>query len=673
MKLNCVFSKQKRMSRLHSCVFNLALFTVLVLVTASLTTSCNHNKGGTHKPSTPEGSEQPKPTLKDLHLNTLTIKTQDAKPGSLRFERDGITIDENDIKIEFVEKDAPKNFKFTPSLPFTVKAGEEKKLLIEAEVTDKYNKFVHGVKITCTNKKMVEIDSITVHGEKVGDDDKIEIGETYNTITDKNIIVTFKQKDVGVPTFEGLPISLEAGKEFSFKISTNATDKYEAFNKTVTIIVKREIINDCIKALGNRLAWKEKVVNEELSLPNSVEGFEGSTVTWKSKSPYLNDAGKIMMRNIVDVEAEMEAKVTWNNASKATTFKTIVKKIEKIRDVLKGGGLTVTCTADFSKDNILKYWRTLPNANDELMLEFEIKEVDAANSLLVAELKKKSIGTNKLLACEELIKSKVKQYLDGLDKVFSSKYFALKNNNNPQWQDIEDYLTSTGIITNEDDSIDKKFNKFKGLSDYQGSQPEFINLQPSEKQKHILNMLNVLRDEACDKLKVARTTNDDKLLDTLKKATLSQQGISARHYFREWKYRYEIKKSDNADKYPDGYSFTAKAIFDATKEWYNQLGFYGHADAGNKSSLKMLEADGMMQIESEIYDEQAKHQSNGVVKTGNTFELRTTGTNKQLIFNVQKSSTATDSVEVKITGGVTKDLQMQFNPYTIFDVLDKLQ
>ena len=399
-------------------------------------------------------------------------------------------------------------------------------------------------------------------------DGKVILENTYKKVETDNVVVTFKESDAPSYTLSGLPLTLEAGKDFTFKILTNATTKYESSAFTVTVSVKNDnvkTIEDCVRQLGFQLGWKDQVVSNDINLPTSVNEFEGATVVWKSKSAYLTDAGKIIKRDIVNVTAEMEATVSWNGNTKKTTFNVSVERLKKIREIKKVNAVDWTYTVDFSQDNVLKYLEKIGNNSEMTVLEFEIKEVNSKDQILVAELKRKSVGQD-LLTCEEFISSKVKQFLEAIDREFSSQYFALKKNDNPQWEDIHNYLVSVGFVKKDASLIDS-FTTFKQLSKYQGTQEDFVKCPPSEKKTYIIAMLDEIKSIHCERDDVPTDTSDDKLVETLKKAVLTKDGIPAKHHFKVWKYKYTLNKTDDTEKFPDGYSFDDQSIFDESKEW----------------------------------------------------------------------------------------------------------
>ena len=88
--------------------------------------------------------------------------------------------------------------------------------------------------ITCTNLELLKESLITVHDEKV-ENYSVELSEEKAKIETTNVKVQFVQPDTPEATFEGLPITLEGGKTYTFKIKTQETAKYASFDKTITV------------------------------------------------------------------------------------------------------------------------------------------------------------------------------------------------------------------------------------------------------------------------------------------------------------------------------------------------------------------------------------------------------------------------------------------------------
>ena len=113
----------------------------------------------------------------------------------------------------------------------------EKTLTFQTAATQEYNPWKKTVKVKCTNLDVLKVAILKVHGKDVEADGSVTLEESLGQVTDKNIEFQFTQTgtDVPAPKYTGLPITLKAGEDKTFTISTDATTKYDAFSKTVTV------------------------------------------------------------------------------------------------------------------------------------------------------------------------------------------------------------------------------------------------------------------------------------------------------------------------------------------------------------------------------------------------------------------------------------------------------
>ena len=577
-----------------------------------------------------------------------------------------ITIEKKDVKLEFQEADMTQEFTCSPALPVTIKAGEEKTLTFSIAATKKYKAWKQDVKIKCTKLDVLKVSSLTVHGKAVRNNNKVMVLAILKKIEEKDVQVTFKQSDAPSCTFEGLPLTLEADQEATFTISTTATEKYEAFSRTVTVVALSKSIDDCVKALGSQVTWKDTVISSDLTLPTTVEGFEGSTVSWNSRSSvYCSDVGKILRKDIVNVTVEMEAMVSWQGDSKTETFRVNVERLKKITEKRTG----VIYTVDLSEDNVLRYREKQDNKPEAVVLEFKIDKVDVDSKQLVATLVKLSNGPL-LQTADERIQSKMKNEFDILDKNFNQKYFALRKNNDPHWQDIDEYLKSAGYVESNA-TLTEAFDKFKQISEYTGTQPAFIALPATDRKVHVKKMLDAIKTRFCENAGLdPSNVDDEKVLEIIKSTLSKKEGISVKHHCKQWAYTYTLKKESNTDKFPNGYSFEANAIFDSNKEWFNQLGGYSKVEGAKKSALIVLESEGEMKVQGNI-DKQENIPFEGYAKAGNTFKVPAAGGTKELTFTVIKG-VQQGEIAVRTAGDMVSDTQMNFVPSGIFAVLGVL-
>jgi len=659
--------------------------SMLFVATTTMATSCRHNKKKTNnnqqsnQNSTQTGNES---VLKDVNLKTFTIKGQDAKSGTVVFSEDSITITKDDVKLEFAEADAPKNFILQPELPLTLQAPVEKEVTISTKATDKYKAFQKKITIKCTKQLIAQaltIKTLTVHGVPVGADGKVSVKQTFAKVEAKDVQLTFNQSDAPTPSFAGLPLTLEIGKNVSFTISTTATQKYTAFSTTVTVTPVEKTVDECITALGNQLAWKDTVVSSDISLPTTVTGFADSTIGWKSSNAeYIDNKGKIGKKNIVNVPCEMEATVNWKGQTQTAKFTVTVARLKKIREAKKENVLgqpNVDCiyTIDLSTENTLKYSKKAGNGADTPICEFAIESVNTTNGGLVAKLTKfADHGSPQTL--DEIIQEKLNKFFSKIDKEFNPEYFKLKKNDNPQWDDIKAYLLARGVVTNDDDN-DAMFARFKQDSRYTGNWASFVALSAEQKKTHITKMLKDIKTPHCLNTGVPVNTADDKLVASLKEALRKKESIPLKHKGKTWKYTYTLTQTNETTRWLDGYSFEAKSIFDASKQWYDQLGSYAFDHGGNRiSTLDAKEDRGAMLVEGKVGTVPDSDFKGIVQASQGAFEVSSVGDpNDKFLITVGKpSSTGELTMNVNDNQNIRETVNLTFKPSGIFELIGQI-
>lgn len=78
--------------------------------------------------------------------------------------------------------------------------------------------------------------TVKVHSKKVEENKDVELSVRLGTVEEtKHVEITFDKTDHPKPTIKGLPITLEAGKNFEFTITVPESEKYEAINRKITI------------------------------------------------------------------------------------------------------------------------------------------------------------------------------------------------------------------------------------------------------------------------------------------------------------------------------------------------------------------------------------------------------------------------------------------------------
>jgi len=173
--------------------------------------------------------------LKNANLKIFTIKGKDASTGKVLFQNESITLNKKDIEISFHEADAPTEFICSKNFPITIELGKEENLKFSIAPSAGYSLWEREVRIKCVKLQELKLSLLKVHGIDVKDDGSVNLSEKFQKVEKENVTIQFEQSNVPAPSFEGLPINLKAGEEYTFKISTSETETYTKWEKTVTI------------------------------------------------------------------------------------------------------------------------------------------------------------------------------------------------------------------------------------------------------------------------------------------------------------------------------------------------------------------------------------------------------------------------------------------------------
>lgn len=252
------------------------LIAYLALSCVLLFSACDHGKGSGIEDK-PNGNESKKPTLK-----TFTINGENATGGSVAFNGQSVTIQKEDVVIIFEEIGQQKDFTCSKEFPITIEAGKSETLIFKTQKKNNYTAQDLKVIITCTNLELLKESLITVHDEKVKNY-SVELSEEKAKIETTNVKVQFVQPDAPEATFEGLPITLEGGKTYTFKIKTQETVKYASFDKTITVTCTK-------KDVPTELHLKKITVCEREAKDDKVTiPLEYSTVTSKNVKIFFDE------------------------------------------------------------------------------------------------------------------------------------------------------------------------------------------------------------------------------------------------------------------------------------------------------------------------------------------------------------------------------------------------
>ena len=179
-----------------------------------------------------------------------------------------------------------------------------------------------------------------MYGKGIESDDSVTLDESLGQVTQSNVEVKFKQKgaDVPLPKYTGLPITLKAGMSKTFTISTDATEKYEAFTRTVTVkatkteVPKKPSLNVKTLTIHGKSAAsgkvtistdKNQVIKADIKLEFLEEGDgvpESRSFSMSPESVSLANAGDKATLTLSTQETEKYNK--WELAIEVTREKT---------------------------------------------------------------------------------------------------------------------------------------------------------------------------------------------------------------------------------------------------------------------------------------------------------------------------------------------------------------
>lgn len=237
-------------------------FIILAILYVFSFFACDHGKGSSIN-EVPQGGDD---SLKPLHIKTFTIKDENAKGGSVTFKGTSVTINKENIILDFEESDASKDFTCSENFPITVEVGKPKTLHFLIQKNDKYEKWERTVVVSCTTLDILRIAELKIYELDAKETLSVNLSEEKGEVKESNITFKFQQSDAPIHTFEGLPITLKAGETYKFKIKTQANAKYENFDKEVTVVCKAK--EEAVELhLRKTIVCDVEVKNDEVTIP----------------------------------------------------------------------------------------------------------------------------------------------------------------------------------------------------------------------------------------------------------------------------------------------------------------------------------------------------------------------------------------------------------------------
>ncbi|MGP1437683.1 MAG: immunoglobulin-like domain-containing protein [Treponema sp.] len=602
---------------------------------------------------------KPSNPLKLLTIKTLTIHNLDAKDGSVSIPHTKQKIEKGNIHLEF-NKPSPPEVIYS-NIPLTLEAGKKATIILRTERTQEYEEWKKEIEIDCPALKKLTLAKLTIY-DKSASSGRVLIPTDKNQVKKENIVLEFADENPP-QQFKVMPETLSlanAGDKGEITISTDATEIYEAWNIKVNVIrssgdMGEKTIEECVASLESSLLWNNTVVENNIVLPATVEGFANSTVEWASSDEKTCTKTGEITRDLEDVEVTLTCKVSFKSKQENSTFKVIAGRVKQIRKKKDVNGNPYVYMVDLSKKGTLEY-----SENGIARSSYEIKNIDIKTKDATIALKK-LLEDNSLVSLEELFAKIQNQNLARTEAQFGMLYKKLVKSVSIEWEDFKKYIiaidkeeSKTGTSNlNTDEQV---FNYVKDRYQEIGtSWSNFNSLDASKKTTAIKGFLKMLKDCFVSLHDFKNVTEDNIFKVLLENRKLeSEYNNSKRSSAKPCKY--VLEKTTDLNTYPDGYRFLATAIYDPNKNWNEQHGDY-HTE--KTASIKLgLEAghtmkDGRLVAELTYEDASENYITYRGIITGNKF----------ITHNSQESIEATlnDTKDQNLSLNITKNDTLKGN------------
>lgn len=442
--------------------------------------------------------------------------------------------------------------------------------------------------------KLNVLGEITIHGMPVRDS-KVDIPSDKNKIEKINVGLKFKEEDA--PDFTITPntaILQNEGDTVIITLSTPKTEKYKAWERTVTVRRKKstepKTFEECIATLTSQLDWSGKTLEwpittpeDKINLPVTVAGFAGSSVTWSSSRPLsCTDVG-VIGRELIDIEVELTATVTWNGKTEEKKYKVIVGRIKVIEDA----STTTVQKYDFTTEGTLVYWADnkveCKYSYDKASVKIDAHSITLKLNEVTAPTHQSATG---LISVEQYVKDR-KNLEDPafIEAVIGAKYQALDGKSAISWEELKNYVKAVFIFsTPENELTDEKIFEmlknntppFKGFN-YDEGLGTFKIIADSQRAGYVQNLLDKTKEEIAKKYGLSDALNAEKLCVAIKTKLQAIINYYVDKVGRAKIYSYNLEKSNDSTKYPSGYKFFAQTVYQKDKTYLEQNGEYEFA------------------------------------------------------------------------------------------------
>ena len=417
----------------------------------------------------------------------------------------------------------------------------------------------------------------------------------------------------------------------SITLTATAVKDGENKTKTFTVVVCAENTEPSAQDFADALMISSSV-SSDMTLPKDIAGYTAA-ITWESDDDDIikietvgGDEKGVITKDIVDRKVKLTAKVEYKSETATKEFDVNVNHIEEI--------------SSETSDSIYKY-------------EFT--------------------GTEVIYTRFDKDKNKIRDgYKYGYSEVEpkSKKAVFIKTTSymNGKWMTKQDFESLLNQLTVELNRLENKnpltLGDFKTLVSMIS---EEMKDAPDEVIFTWLNGMSggVLGEETdFDGLSEAEKTANLKLCISVLKELFRMQEFLASEQFSSALYGYDLmKKSDGT------YEFSAKALYDSGKSWYEQHGSYKYHNA--LETIEWIELQGCkidsgisLYLSLEKNDNKRYETGNVPVPFNEGTPIMLTGSEGSIsviITNIAVSSAGTMTADINIDGGTAQSYTLNFD------------
>ena len=377
------------------------------------------------------------------------------------------------------------------------------------------------------------------------------------------------------------------GDKATFKISTNATSEFAAWNQEITVIrssgaTADKTMEECLATLASMLTWNNSITDKDIILPGSILGFDGLTITWESSNEKACTKQGVITRDLEDVEVTLTATVKYKGETRTASFKVTVARIMLLTKKKVVNGKDIISKLDFSEKGSL----LVDKNNEEELGKYEIKNIDRNSKTIRLALKeiKDYANGGKLTKIDDISSNLHKLEAKVVEATFGETYKKLFKASTILWEDIKTYIIGVSKANSQDgtttiDTDEQVFDYIKNVYNaIATSYQEFQALNENDKTTRLKAFLTTMKNNVCDRNAFQEEIKEEDIFGILlEDRKLSMENHSMR-LSKEKDFSYVLEKTTDAT-YPEGYKLLMTAIHQKDKAWHEQNGNYHTANS----------------------------------------------------------------------------------------------